>query len=220
MTDTATANPLLDVDDSDVALMLRIKGGDDSAFSELFTRYSKRLVSFAHRIIRDRRRAEELVQDAFFQIHRVRDRYTPPAQFSTFVYRVVVNNCANEVRPLHREKTVPEDSRPLVVDAAPGPDDLGMERQMLRRVGDLVHDLPFDQRAALLLSRVEGFDDRQVASCLGVSELAVKSLVFRAMRVLREGVAAHDAARCFGPQTKRPPVRDHDEAAAGAAFEH
>ena len=65
-----------------------------------------------------------------------------------------------------------------------------MHREILSRVTDAVLDLPSQQRAALLLSRVEGFDHREVASCLGVSEFAVKSLVFRATRTLRESIGA------------------------------
>jgi predicted RNA polymerase sigma factor len=66
-----------------------------------------------------------------------------------------------------------------------------MHREIVSRVADAVLNLPSQQRAALLLSRVEGFDHREVARCLGVSEFAVKSLVFRATRTLREGIEEH-----------------------------
>jgi sigma-70-like protein len=62
-----------------------------------------------------------------------------------------------------------------------------MDRQIVSRIGDmLLLELPFKQRAALLLSRVDGFDHCEAARCLGVSKFAVKSLVFRATRTLRE----------------------------------
>jgi RNA polymerase sigma factor (sigma-70 family) len=107
MTNSATAELQLDANDSDVELMLRSKAGDDAAFSELFERYAKRLVGFAYRMVRDRWRAEELVQDAFLQIYRARERYSPSARFSTYIYRVVTNNCLNEIRRLGHEKTAP-----------------------------------------------------------------------------------------------------------------
>ena len=188
MTNSATAELQLDANDSDVELMLQAKAGDDAAFSELFERYSKRLLSFAYRIVRDRWRAEELVQDAFLQIYRARDRYVPSARFSTYIYRVVTNNCLNEIRRFGHEKTVPEETRPVADETTPGPDHLVMHREIVSRVADAVLNLPSQQRAALLLSRVEGLDHREVARCLGVSEFAVKSLVFRATRTLREGI--------------------------------
>jgi len=203
MTNSATAELQLDANHSDVELMLRAKAGDDAAFSELFERYSNRLVSFAYRIVRDRWRAEELVQDAFLQIYRARERYSPCARFSTYIYRVVTNNCLNEIRRQDHEKTVPGETRPLADETTRGPDSVVMDRQIVTRIADMVRELPFKQRAALLLSRVEGFDHRAVASCLGVSEFAVKSLVFRATRTLREGIEGCDGERSAKPRAKR-----------------
>jgi RNA polymerase sigma-70 factor (ECF subfamily) len=188
MARSATATVDVDAEASDIELMLRTKAGDDAAFSELFERYSPRLVSFAHRMVRDRWRAEELVQDAFLQIYRARDRYFPTAQFSTYLYRVLTNNCLNEIRRQNHEKTVPDEARPLADEATPAPDRQVMNRQLIERVAELVRELPPKQRAALLLSRVEGLDHHQVAKSLGVSDFAVKSLVFRATRTLREGM--------------------------------
>src|SRR5262245_9129384 len=122
MASSARARAEIDASDSDVELMLRTKSGDDGAFSELFERYSTRLLSFAYRMIRDRWRAEGLVQDACLQIYRARDRYSPTAQFSTYVYRVLTNNCLNEIRRRNREKTMPEETRAFVDEATPAPD--------------------------------------------------------------------------------------------------
>jgi RNA polymerase sigma-70 factor, ECF subfamily len=188
MTKSATAEVQVDANDLDIELMMRAKEGDDDAFSELFERYAKRLVSFAHRIVRDRGRAEELVQDGFLQIYRVRDRYSPCARFSTYIYRVVTNNCLNELRRLGHQKTAPEETRPLADATTQGPEHGVIERQILKRVADLILELPLKQRAALLLSRCEGLDHREVASCLGVSDFAVKSLVFRATSTLRDSI--------------------------------
>jgi RNA polymerase sigma-70 factor, ECF subfamily len=203
MTNSATAEIRVDMNDSDVDLMLRTKAGDDSAFSELFERYATRLVSFAYRIVRDRWRAEELVQDAFLQIYRARDRYLPRARFSTYIYRVVTNNCLNEIRRQDFQKSVSGENLPLADAVTRGPDHVVMNRQIVGRIADMVLDLPLKQRAALLLSRVEGFDHREVASYLGVSEFAVKSLVFRATRALREGMEEQDPSHRAGRRAKR-----------------
>jgi RNA polymerase sigma-70 factor (ECF subfamily) len=212
MANSATAEVQIDSNDIDVELMLRAKAGDEAAFSELFERYSRRLVSFAHRIVRDRWRAEELVQDAFLQIYRARDRYSPCARFSTYIYRVVTNNCLNELRRLGHETTTTEETRPVVDATTQGPDDMVTNRQMLSRITDLVLELPLKQRAALLLSRAEGFDHHEVARCLGISDLAVKSLVFRATRAIREGIHELDkpSARFRGSQKEAKPTSSND----------
>jgi RNA polymerase sigma-70 factor (ECF subfamily) len=175
--------------DPDIQLMLQAKDGDSVAFGELFTKHSKGLVAFVYGVIHNRWRAEELVQDAFLQIYRARDRYQPRARFSTYLYRVVMNNCLNEIRRLQYGKTVSEDDLPpMADDSVPGPEHYVTGCEMASRMQAILKQLPPNQRAALLLSRVEGFDYREVAQCLGVSEYAVKSLVFRATRSLRDGL--------------------------------
>ena len=165
MTNSATAELQLDANDSDVELMLRSKAGDDAAFSELFERYAKRLVAFAYRMVRDRWRAEELVQDAFLQIYRARDRYSPSARFSTYIYRVVTNNCLNAIRRLGREKTVPGEDRPLADETTPGPDHLIMHREILSRVTDAVLDLPSQPRALPDIPGSVVLSDPDFAAC-------------------------------------------------------
>jgi RNA polymerase sigma-70 factor, ECF subfamily len=188
-THPATSEVNLDGNDLDVQLMLRAQAGDDAAFSELFERYSKRLVTFAHRIVRDRWRAEELVQDAFLQIYRARDRYSPCARFSTYIYRVVTNNCLNDLRRVEHARRAPEETQALWADdTTPQPDNLVGDRELVEHIRERLLDLPSKQRLALVLSRLEGLDHHDVASCLGVTEFAVKSLVFRATRALREGM--------------------------------
>jgi RNA polymerase sigma-70 factor, ECF subfamily len=199
-THPATSEVNLDGNDLDVELMLRAQAGDDAAFSELFERYSKRLVTYAHRIVRDRWRAEELVQDAFLQIYRARDRYSPCARFSTYIYRVVTNNCLNALRRVEHEKKAPEETQALLADdTIPQPDNLVGDRELVQQIAEMVRDLPSKQRIALVLSRLEGLEHHEVASCLGVTEFAVKSLVFRATRTLREGTD-----RATQPGLRRP----------------
>jgi RNA polymerase sigma-70 factor, ECF subfamily len=191
----AAENPFQPDTDPDIQLMLQTKNGDSTAFGELFTKHSKGLVAFVYGVIHNRWRAEELVQDAFLQIYRARDRYQPRARFSTYLYRVVMNNCLNEIRRLQYGKTVPEDELPpMADDSEPGPEHYVTGCEMASRMQAILKQLPPNQRAALLLSRVEGFDYREVAQCLGVSEYAVKSLVFRATRSLRDGLRNGDQA--------------------------
>ncbi|MGH7899989.1 MAG: RNA polymerase sigma factor [Candidatus Binatia bacterium] len=195
--------------DPDIQLMLQAKDGDTAAFGELFTKHSKGLVAFVYGVIHNRWRAEELVQDAFLQIYRARDRYQPRARFSTYLYRVVMNNCLNEIRRLQYGKTIPEDELPPMADeSVPGPEHYVTGCELASRMQSILKDLPPNQRAALLLSRVEGFDYREVAQCLGVSEYAVKSLVFRATRSLRDGL--RDTAE--SGRSRVPAAREADDA--------
>jgi len=177
----------LDVVDEDVRLMLAFRDGDVRAFEALFARWSARLLRYLERMVRDSAVAEELVQEAFLRVHRARDRYTPEARFSTWLYRIATRLALNELRrPVRREihRSTDEEGAPPL--RAPGPE--VEDRVDARRRGEAVLEelsrLPDRQRAALWLTAVDGLSYSEVADALDVSESAVKSLVHRARSAL------------------------------------
>ena len=76
--------------------------GDSRAFDQLFGRYATRLVNFVNRMIGDRDRAEDLVQEAFVRVHRHLPRFDRSRQFSTWIYTIASNLAKNELRNRRR----------------------------------------------------------------------------------------------------------------------
>jgi len=183
--------------DPDVELMLAVQRGDASAFERLFTKHIANVVGFAARFVGTRARAEELAQDVFLQVYKHRERYEPQARFSTWLYRMVTNACLSEVRRAdYRGRTQSmdqpvgdADDPPELADiSARNSEDDALSRETLERVRTVLDDLPPQQRAALLLARVEGFSYEEVAASLSCSVSAVKSLIHRATVTLRESL--------------------------------
>jgi len=177
--------------------MLRFRGGDEDAFRELFEKHGKAIVNFAYNFVGNRPRAEELAQDVFLQVYRAGARYEPQAKFTTWLYRIATNACLNEVRrperryavrPLEHETEDGRERAEIAIadpDAVPG--DVALAgRQLEARIRAVLARLPENQRAALILSRIDGLSYREVAETLECTESAVKSLVFRATAALRE----------------------------------
>lgn len=86
------------IDDPDVHLMLRFQNGDESAFRQLFEKYKLPLLNFIFRYCQDRRIAEELSQEVFIRVYKTSASYRPDAMFSTWIYRIAINICLNEMR--------------------------------------------------------------------------------------------------------------------------
>jgi RNA polymerase sigma-70 factor (ECF subfamily) len=188
-------------DDPDVQLMLRFQKGDMGAFQQLFQKYSPSVVNFAFRFLGARERAEEIAQEVFLQVYRWQQRYEPKAKFSTWLFRIANNHCLNEVR--RGEYRVTHDSLNSQIDAEgeekerdlpatnPGKgEEILAAKQAAGRIARILRRLPENQRAALMLSRLEGMSYQEVAEVLGTTEKAVKSLVFRATQSLKDGL--HD----------------------------
>ena len=80
--------------------------GDARAFEELVTRYHGRLIAFVNRMIGDRERAEDLVQEAFIRVYRHLHRFDPTKKFSTWIYTIASNLAKNELRNRNRSPLV------------------------------------------------------------------------------------------------------------------
>jgi RNA polymerase sigma-70 factor, ECF subfamily len=181
--------------DPDVALMLRVQGGDEAAYRELFRKHSPRVFGYARRLVGSDARAEEVVQDVFVQVFRFRTRYRPEARFSTWLYKIVTNFCLNDLRRPERRRRVdlwaPRDGEeqaegPQIADpTAVDPEAGAAGRELAVQLEAALAALPPKQRAAMLLSRMDGLNYEDVAATLGCTEGAVKALVFRATQTLK-----------------------------------
>jgi RNA polymerase sigma-70 factor (ECF subfamily) len=185
-------------DDPDVQVMLAAQRGESGAFETLFRKYGRQLVAFARQFVGSQARAEELVQDVFLHVYQTRQRYVPRARFATWLYRIATNACLSEVRrgeyhgrmlslepPQDGETPPPQFADPQARTA----EELLLSREAGERIGAVLAALPPQQRAALLLARVEGFAYEEVAESLGCSLSAVKSLIHRATLTVRERLA-------------------------------
>jgi RNA polymerase sigma-70 factor (ECF subfamily) len=190
------STPLDTEGDPDVQLMLEVQQGSEAAFRQLFEKHGAGVIGFAMQFVKTRARAEELAQDVFLQIYRTRARYAPRARFKTWLYRMVTNACLSDLRrPEHRAHLQPLDPSageniddPPAVLEAPGQssEDAALTREAVERLQAAVANLPAQQRAALLLARVNGLSYEEVATTISCSVSAVKSLIHRATVTLRD----------------------------------
>jgi RNA polymerase sigma-70 factor (ECF subfamily) len=182
--------------DPDVQLMLAVQRGERSAFEQLFEKHVRGVVGFAAQFVGVRARAEELAQDVFLQIYRTRERYVPTARFTTWLYRMVTNACLSEVRRAdNRSRVQPTDHvvepdgdalGSLPEAATRSSEEVVLSQESLDHLRVALEALPAQQRAALLLARVEGLSYEEVAEVLASSVSAVKSLIHRATVTLRD----------------------------------
>ena len=184
-------------DDRDVQLMLSFQNGNEEAFQQLFQKYTSSVVNFAFHFLGNRARAEEIAQEVFLQVYRWQERYEPKAKFSTWLFKIAHNHCLNEVRKGEYRVTLEslspqedrdgdERTRELPETQLNKGEDVFAGKQAAARVTEVLRRVPETQRSALMLSRFEGMSYREVADVLGVTEKAVKSLVFRATQRLKE----------------------------------
>ena len=83
----------------DAALIRRCQAGDEDSFAELFTSYKNLPFRTAFLMLDSADEAEDVLQDVFIQVHRLLHSYDPArGAFSTWLYRITVNQCLNRRR--------------------------------------------------------------------------------------------------------------------------
>jgi RNA polymerase sigma-70 factor (ECF subfamily) len=185
---TAIAMPSEAVETNE--LVARHLSGDARAFGEIVGRYHGRLLNFTHRMIGDRERAEDLVQEAFIRVSRHLHRFDPSKKFSTWVYTIASNLAKNELRSHRRSPLVfyqsarapgDEDHSPLQYeDSRSRPDDMFAGRQLKELVEATLARLSPQYRQVLVLREFEGRSYEEIAEIAGCNLGAVKSRLHRA----------------------------------------
>lgn len=175
----------------DLALAERCRLGDVEAFETLYREHASRLFGLTVRMLGNRTDAEDMLQDIFLTAHRKLPGYRGDARLSTWLFRLATNLCLDHLRSKsarmsHATSSLDDDNAAEYASPSPGPvvgtvQQIDMERAVAR--------LPAGCRAAFLLHDVEGFEHREVAGMLGISEGTSKSQVHKARLKLRKSLS-------------------------------
>ncbi len=177
----------------DGQLVTLAKQGSEGAFAELMRRHSSGMKQVAFSILRDTEEAEDELQNAWWKAWQHIDTFAGDSRFTTWLTRIVMNQCLMRLRQTRRARFVYLDA------PAPGEERISFElpdggetpEQGLgrREVSDLVRReiarIPPLLRHALVLREVNQLPMPEVAETLGISIAATKSRLLRARHELR-----------------------------------
>src|SRR5947199_4209475 len=93
--------------DPDIRLMLRVRDDDAAAFAELVERFQHRLVAVMNHLVGNSDEAEDLAQEVFLRVYRIRKKYRPKAKFSTWLFTIANNLALNSLRDRQRPPVIP-----------------------------------------------------------------------------------------------------------------
>jgi len=163
---------------------------DKAAFEELVRRHQHRVFAVAGGILRRREDVEDIAQQVFVKAYFSLKRFDQRAAFSTWLYKITVNECwdllrKKKVRPLVYESDLSEDqARQYEVSGETGypAPDVSEKLADRQRVERLLEGLEERDRLMLILKEVEGFAVEEIANILGLNANTVKVRLFRARR--------------------------------------
>ena len=176
--------------------MWRVRSNDDAeAFAELVNKWQGSIQRLCVRMLGDSHRGEDLAQEAFARLYAKRADYQPAARFSTYLWRVAMNLCYDELRRLKRR---PENSlesfdteEPFsLLDAHAAveetPESEIQNREQAELVREALQKLPEHYRAVVVLRHYEDLKFREIADVLDIPEGTVKSRMAEGLQQLSE----------------------------------
>ena len=159
--------------------------GDHEAFEVLAIAAADRLYAIARLVLRDTHQAEDAVQDALTRAWRQLPRLRDPERWDAWLYRLIVNACADEGRRRRRWSAEVRmiRSEPITLDSAASLADRDQIERGFRR-------LKPSQRAAVVLRFYLGLSVPEVAEALGVPIGTAKSRIYYATEAMRAALEA------------------------------
>jgi RNA polymerase sigma-70 factor (ECF subfamily) len=183
---------------SDEQIMWRVRSNDDpEAFAQLVNKWQGSIQRLCVRMLGDSHRGEDLAQEAFARLYAKRADYQPAARFSTYLWRVALNLCYDELRRLKRR---PETSLDIeqndsddtfsFLDAHAAvettPDAEIQTREQAEIVRTALQKLPEHYRAVVVLRHYQDLKFREIAEALDIPEGTVKSRMAEGLQQLSE----------------------------------
>ena len=171
-------------------LIERASGGDPSAFNRLMAQHENRMYAVALRMCANREDAQDCLQEAMLRVYRAIGSFKGQSTFSTWIYRITMNTCLDELRRKKNRQNTSLDN--LVdmgwspTDGGAGPEKQALMREMREKMHGAIRELPDDMRAAVVLRDIQGFSYDEIAQMLEINVGTIKSRISRGREKLRE----------------------------------
>lgn len=193
------------MDERETRLIQQAQSGNMLAFSQLVALHDRRVLQLAHQLLNDHRDAEDVYQDVFVNVFRKLPSFRFESEFSTWLYRIVVNHCINFRKRRTRRTAVEQyavahDDETAIQfeDARPDPERELINQELGEQISAGIATLSEKQRAVFVLRHFHGHKLQDIARILNTAEGTVKNYLFRATQHLQKRLRVYQEDEDFG----------------------
>ena len=177
----------------DFRLIDAFREGDEKAFEEIVKRYQRQVANIIYLTLGNREEVDDLTQEVFVRVFRSLDRFEFDSSLYSWIYRIAVNLCIDEIRKRKIRKLIPLDfltekkieEEKHAREATTGADEL-LLKEKKEIVRNALQKISPVHRTVILLREYQDLSYEEIAKTLQISPQAVKSRIFRAREELRE----------------------------------
>ena len=176
-------------------LIEKCKKGDVLAFEQLIEAYQKKAYNIALRFMGNEEDAKDMAQDALIKVYRYIDSFKEQSSFSTWMYRIVVNTCLDEIRKRKKIISISIDGNDkeeqykldsLLPANNETPETIFLNNQRKEEIQKAIYSLNDDYRNVIILRDMNGFSYEEISILLNCAEGTVKSRINRGRNQLKE----------------------------------
>lgn len=181
---------------SDHELIEATKNGDESAFTEIVTRYKSPLTNYLYRFLNDYEEAVDLAQETFVRVYFAIDRYHTQFAFSTYIYRIATNLAISEIRRRKRRRLFSisgllggekDDGTEFEIpDDRALPENELLDNERDTQIARAIAALPEKYRIAIILRDIQGRSYEEVSAVMDLGLGTTKSRISRGRALLKE----------------------------------
>lgn len=188
VTDTASGTG-----SDDRELLGGVAAKDEAAFERLYKRYYHRVLQFVGRMVKDRRTAEEVVDDTMFAVWKSAQRFEGRSNVSTWIFGIAYRRALKTIDSNKRHRFFENDSDKIDLTAdqhpASSPESAVAATDLRRQIDGGIEQLSDEHRAVMLLTAM-GYDYGEIAAIVDCPANTVKTRMFYARKNLRNILSA------------------------------
>lgn len=167
-------------------LIERLIDGDHDAFATIYSSYVDKLYYFSLKLVKSTELAEELVQEVFIKIWKLRKTLNTELSFDAFLFRIVRNMAINNLKKVAYQNRVKEEIRIGRSATIYTTEAMVAYNETLAILENVLEKLPPKRQRIYRLSRIEGLDHDTIAKTLKISKNTVKVQMVKASKFVRE----------------------------------
>lgn len=176
--------------------------GDTQAFEKLIIQYEKKVYNICFHMFKNEHDSYDVSQEVFIKVYQSLDKFDFKSSFSTWIHRIAVNACIDEIRKRKRKESKTEsidntydnESRTIqkqYVDKTLTPEENVLKKERINDIKQALDQLKEDHRMIIILRDVKGYSYEEISNILDCSLGTVKSRIARARSNLKEIIKAN-----------------------------
>ncbi|MCH8021169.1 RNA polymerase sigma factor [candidate division KSB1 bacterium] len=176
------------------ALIKKAQRGNILAFESLVKNYDRQVLQLAYNMVNNTQDAEDIYQEVLVRVYKNLHRFEFKSEFSTWLYRVVVNYCINFNKKRRRLKAYSidrefqngdENWKKSVKSEEQNPEESFLNLELSREIEAALQQLSPKQKTVFILRHYHGHKLKEIAEILKCSEGTVKNYLFRATQKMQ-----------------------------------